>query len=153
MSNTAAAILSEYESLHDGHDEVREAYVDYLFDIATEAPDRPLQPPDAPHIDAPATFLMDFLQTLASTVPPPPITRHGMDAALDILFAHPALRPLLLDDHTSVALQEHFEISYLSPERPVLAAHWTHIIRPAWDQHRELQRVIATSAQAQRSQG
>lgn len=122
-----------------------DTYIIYLFDIATEAPDRPLQPPDLPGIDTPATFLMEFLRTMADTVPPPPITRHGMDAALDILFSHPAMRPLLLDDNTSVALQQHFVTSYLSDASPVFAAHWTHIIQPAWDQHRELQRTLAAS--------
>ena len=125
----------------------QEAYVAYLFDIATEAPDRPLQAPDNPDINHPATFLIDFLRTMAATVPPPPITRHGMDAALDILFAHPALRPLLLDDNSSVALQQHFANTNLPDATPVFAAHWTHIILPAWDQHRELQRVVAASAQ------
>jgi hypothetical protein len=124
-----------------------DAYIAYLFDIATEAPDRPLQAPDLPVINTPATFLMDFLHTIAATVPPPPITRHGMDAALDIIFSHPAMRPLLLDDNTSVALQQHFATSYLPDATPAFTAHWTHIILPAWDQHRELQRVVADSGQ------
>lgn len=131
------------------NDELMNTYTTYLYDIATEAPDRPLQPPDRPILEAPATFLLEFLRTLASIVPPPPITRHGMDAALDILFSHPALRPLLLDDHSSVALQQHFAGTYLPEATPVFAAHWEHIIRPAWDQHRELQRVLADSAQSQ----
>ena len=122
-----------------------DTYIIYLFDSATEAPDRPLQAPDLPVIDTPATFLMEFLITMAAPVPPPPITRHGMDAALDILFSHPAMRPLLLDDNTSVALQQHFATSYLPDATPVFAAHWTHIIQPAWDQHRELQRTLAAS--------
>lgn len=136
------------------HDD--DAYISYLFDIATEAPDRPLQAPDLPNINTPATFLIDFLRTIADTAPPPPITRHGMDAALDILFAHPAMRPLLLDDNTSVALQQHFATSYLPDASPVFAAHWTHIILPAWDQHRELQRTLTVSvadAQARQAQG
>jgi hypothetical protein len=124
-------------------------YTTYLYDIATEAPDRPLQPPDNPDINTPATFLVDFLRTLADTVPPPPITRHGMDAALDILFSHPSIRPLLLDDNSSVALQQHFAATYLPAAPPVFVAHWTHIIRPAWDQHRDIQRTLAASAQAQ----
>jgi hypothetical protein len=122
-----------------------DTYIIYLFDIATEAPDRPLQIPDLPVIETPATFLMDFLRTMAATVPPPPLTRHGMDAALDILFSHPAMRPLLLDDNTSVALQQHFATSYLPDATPIFTAHWTHIIRPAWDQHRELQRTLTVS--------
>lgn len=131
------------------NDEILNAYTAYLYDIATEAPDRPLQAPDRPILEAPATFLLDFLRTMAAIVPPPPITRHGMDAALDVLFSHPALRPLLLDDHSSVALQEHFAATYLPDAPPVFAAHWTHIIRPAWDQHRELQRTLAASVQGQ----
>ena len=127
------------------NDELLNLYTNYLFDVATEAPDRPLQPPDRPMLEAPATFLLDFLRTLADTVPP--IPRHGMDAALDILFSHPSLRPLLLDDNSSVALQQHFASTYLPASPPVFAAHWTHIILPAWDQHRELQRTLAGSAQ------
>jgi len=129
-----------------------DTYITYLFDIATEAPDRPLQIPDLPVIETPATFLMDFLRTMANTAPPPPLTRHGMDAALDILFSHPAMRPLLLDDNTSVALQQHFATSYLPDATPVFAAHWTHIIRPAWDQHRELQRTLTVSGSDERVQ-
>jgi hypothetical protein len=114
----------------------------YLWDLATEAPFRLRQHPDYPLIEAPATFLVSFLRSIGEAVPFPPITRHGMDAALDQLFAHPALRPLLLDDATSGALQEHFATSYLPTMPPVFQAHWNHIIRPAWDQHRELQRTI-----------
>lgn len=129
-----------------------DTYIIYLFDIATEAPDRPLQIPDLPVIETPATFLMEFLSTMAATVPPPPLTRHGMDAALDILFSHPAMRPLLLDDNTSVALQQHFATSYLPDATPVFTAHWTHIILPAWDQHRELQRTLTVSGEDGRIQ-
>lgn len=133
-----------------------DVYIAYLRDIATEAPDRPLQPPPLPDITGPSTFLLEFLQSLLPTdnsaTDTPfvfPITRHGMDAALDALFSHPALRPLLLDDNTSVALQQHFSNTILPAigTAPV-TAFWEHIIRPAWDQHRDIQRALRDSVQA-----
>jgi hypothetical protein len=132
-------------------DDATSIYIAYLRDIATEAPDRPLQPPTLPDIPAPATFLMEFLQSLLPADVPIaiPITRHGMDAALDALFSHPALRPLLLDDNTSVALQQHFTNTILPAIGTTPAtAFWEHIIRPAWDQHRDIQRIVRDSAQA-----
>ncbi len=139
MSAAIASLLNE---------ELLNAYTIHLHAVATENQHPPDQHPDRPHIDAPATFLRDFLHGIATADPPLQITRHGMDAALDILFAHPALRPLLLDDHSSVALQQHIADTLLPDATPLFAAHWAHIIRPAWDQHRELQRVVAASAQA-----
>lgn len=131
-------------------------YITYLRDIATEAPDRPIHPPTQPDIPSPATFLLDFLQSLLPTDTSStdnsfviPITRHGMDAALDTLFSHPALRPLLLDDNTSVALQQHFSNTILPAIGTAPAtAFWDHIIRPAWDQHRDIQRTVRDSVQA-----
>ena len=129
-------------------EELFNSYIHYLHAAATENPFRPQQHPDLPQIETPATFLQGFLSDMATADPPLPITRHGMDAALDILFAHPALRPLLTDDHASVALQQYIADAIIPTAPAVFAAHWTHIIRPAWDQHRELQRVLAASAQA-----
>lgn len=64
------------------------------------------------------------------------ITRHGLDAALDILFAHPQIAPLLLwvDPDT-------FGPPILSSAHPRYADFWTHIVRPAWDQHAAIQRT------------
>ena len=129
-------------------EELLTSYIHYLHATATETPFRPQQHPDLPQIETPATFLQEFLSDMATADPPLPITRHGMDATLDILFAHPALRPLLVDDHASVALQQYITDTIIPTAPAVFAAHWEHIIRPAWDQHRELQRVLAASAQA-----
>lgn len=128
------------------NDILTDNYMEYLHILATESPDRPRQAPDLPLIDTPATFVVEFLSTIAHATPPIPVTRHGMDAALDVLFAHPALRPLLLDDASSAALQEHFATTHLPRASTVFAAHWTHIICPAWDQHRALQRALRDSA-------
>lgn len=127
-------------------------YLQYLYDIATENPFRPSpsQSPGSPAIDTPSTFLIDFLtQIRDATNPPLPITRHGMDAALDVLFSHPALRPLLLDDPTTVALQEHYATAYVADTTTsdLFRAHWTHIILPAWNQHRDIQRTVAGTSQ------
>lgn len=130
------------------NEELLSAYIHHLHATATEEPFRPQQHPDRPHIDAPATFLYDFLRDMINTDPPLPITRHGMDAALDILFAHPAFHLLLKDDHATTALQQYITETVIPTAPPVFAAHWTHIILPAWDQHRELQRTLAASAQA-----
>jgi hypothetical protein len=129
-------------------EELRNTYIHYLHATAIENPFRPQQYPDLPPMEAPATFLINFLRDMATATPPLPITRHGMDATLDILFSHPALRPLLTDDHASVALQQYIADTIIPTAPAVFAAHWTHIIRPAWDQHRELQRVLAVSGQA-----
>jgi hypothetical protein len=127
------------------NDMLTDTYMEYLHCLATEAPDRPRQAPDLPLIETPASFVIEFLTTIAHATPPIPVTRHGMDAALDALFAHPALRPLLLDDASSIALQEHFATTHLPRASAVFAAHWAHIIVPAWDQHRELQRALRDS--------
>ena len=102
-------------------------YITYLRDIATEAPDRPIHPPTQPDIPSPATFLLDFLQSLLPTDTSStdnsfviPITRHGMDAALDTLFSHPALRPLLLDDNTSNSI---FPTRFFPPSAQPLPQH------------------------------
>ena len=127
-------------------------YLQYLYDIATENPFRPSpsQAPRRPAIDAPATFLIDFLTHIRDATPPLPITRHGMDAALDIVFSHPSLRQLLLDDHSTAALQEHYATTYVAATATsdLFRAHWTHIILPAWNQHRDIQRALAATAMA-----
>lgn len=123
-------------------------YIAFLRTVANEtvSPSPSLSPPN-PDSAHPTLFLMETLSAVLQTTVSPPITRRGLDAACDILFAHPAIAPLIADAEQSAALQTHFADHYLRTAIPqTLSDHWTYIVLPAWQQHTELQSTMRLTA-------
>jgi hypothetical protein len=115
----------------------RADYIAVLRAIANETITSPEIPPVI--VQFPTLFLMETLTAVLR----PPLTRNGLDAACDILFAHPAVAPLIADADQSAALQAHFADRYLRTAVPqALHDHWTHIVLPAWQQHTDLQSTM-----------
>lgn len=116
-------------------------YYNALCVIACEAGAQPVAVPPPPEFGDAILALRNAFATLFPTDGALLITRHGLDAALDVLFAHPQIAPLLLwvDPDT-------FGPPILSSAHPRYADFWTHIVRPAWDQHAAIQRVAASTA-------
>jgi hypothetical protein len=111
-------------------------YLAYICAIACEVPDTdPAQSPSP--MPAPDAALVAILRAIGNSIP----TRHGLDAALDILFAHPDIAPLL-----QTLRPDELADRVLPHAHPRFADHWTHIVRPAWEQHVALQSAIAASA-------
>jgi hypothetical protein len=110
-------------------------YNAYIRDVACE---RPLPPrPNTPEFGDAITALHNAFCTLFPADGGLLITRHGLDAALDVLFAHPQIAPLLLSlDPDTLGSQ-----TVLPRAHPRYADFWTHIVRPAWDQYAEIQRT------------
>lgn len=122
-------------------------YVKFLRAIANETIDSPEIPPVI--VQFPTLFLMETLTAVLQrpVAPQPPPTRNGLDAVCDILFAHPAVAPLIADADQSAALQAHFADRYLHTAVPqALHDHWTHIILPAWQQHTDCQVTLRLTA-------
>lgn len=111
------------------------AYLVYLADVACERPVTPVAAPIALHPRA----LIPILTYIGQGHHP--ITRHGLDAALDILFAHPDVVAALQTLHPDEIANE-----VLPDTHPRFADFWTHIVRPAWDQHVALARTLAATA-------
>lgn len=132
MSAAAASILFDFPT-----DTRLDAYIAYIRAVACESPDRIPVPPPAP-LHSPDTVLAATLAQIGNATPAP--TRHGLDAALDILFAHPDIAPLLLTLEPAI-----FADRVLPRTHPRFAAHWTHIVIPAWEQHVALARTLAAS--------
>jgi hypothetical protein len=115
-------------------------YETYIRDTACER--RTVEQPPIPQLsptEAAAT-LAAILTHLGDGATP--ITRNGLDAALDILFAHPDIAPLLQTLHPD----EFGATNILPNTHPRFADFWTHIVRPAWDQHVALAAAVAGSA-------
>jgi hypothetical protein len=110
-------------------------YLDYVRAVACEAPDS--DPPVTLPLPIPDVALIAILRRIGNATP----TRHGLDAALDILFAHPDIAPLLQTRNP-----DEFATQVLPHTHPRFADHWTHIVRPAWEQHVALAQAIAASA-------
>lgn len=73
-----------------------------------------------------------------------PVTRLGLEHALDAVFALPQLTPIL-DDPTPY--QNAFAARDLPACDARFAPFWHHIVRPAWDQHADIRRIcVATAA-------
>jgi hypothetical protein len=114
-------------------------YNAYIRDVACE---RPLPPrPNTPEFGDATVALCNTLSALFPAGGTLLITRHGLDAALDILFAHPQIAPLLLSlDPDTLGSQ-----TVLPRAHPRYADFWTHIVRPAWDQHADIHRLAAAT--------
>lgn len=119
-------------------------YVRHLTQIACESPahqQTETTPPPSLQTDTitPTVALAAAIIALGNGTSP--ITRNGLDAALDQLFAHPDIAPLLLTLDPDA-----FADQVLPRTHPRFADFWTHIVRPAWDQHVDLARACAATA-------
>jgi hypothetical protein len=72
-----------------------------------------------------------------------PVTRMGLEHALDSVFTLPQLTSIL-DDPTP------YQNAFAARDLPAcdvrFAPFWHHIIRPAWDQHAEIRSVCVATA-------
>ena len=116
-------------------------YASYLIDVACS---RDQVPVAAAAVTDPAEFISSLFRYIA--ISNAPITRLGMDQMMDALFARPEMAPAL-DDAIATDIQNRFEADWLPQATPIFKAHWTHIILPAWSQHRDIARVCRTSTE------
>ena len=111
-------------------------YVDYLLALSKEEQQ---EPPPKPQIKDPANFLQAFLRVLDKQEK---TTRRGVDAAIETLFTEiPDMDPLL-DDVTAVTFQRQFVIEQIPLCSPLFRNYWSHVITPAWNQLRDVRRMI-----------
>jgi hypothetical protein len=113
-------------------------YVDYLLALSKEDLAAPREPPQTPQIKDPQNFLQAFLRVLDKQEK---TTRRGVDAAIEALFAHTDMEPLL-DDVTAITFQRRFVTEHLPLCSPLFRNYWSHVITPAWDQLREVRRMM-----------
>jgi hypothetical protein len=130
---------------------------DYMLHIVDVACDGPTShnPPAAPSISSPATFIAETLRALSS--PGVLITRTGTERAADILFSHPDVRALFRNIDATVALRAIINGEILpgasadadgtldppGSTRGVFRDHWTYIIGPAMDEHVAISRLTS----------
>lgn len=116
-------------------------YVDYLLALASEAEAQPTEPlvvrPSLTGKNI-ANFLQAFLRLLDKQEK---TTRSGVDVAIETLFAHPDMAPLL-DDVTAITFQRQFVIDHLPLCSPLFRNYWSHVITPAWNQLRDVRRMM-----------
>lgn len=98
------------------------------------------QPPPYPHPNdlSPNAFVSALFRAVAEQ--PTGITRHGLDAMMDVLFALPEMVDLLRQPKESQ--NEVTEALDLANLPAAFQAQWTHIIVPAWDQHAEIRKLL-----------
>ena len=97
-----------------------------FIDIANGGADRV---PGDLQIPNPRAFVADLFRAIATL----PVARPHMNQLMDVLFALPASRSLLVDP---VATQADIANAIrLTTLPPLFQAHWRHIIVPAWDQY------------------
>lgn len=104
-------------------------YLNYLADVACQRPTTHVQPPIT---DNPSALIMDVFKHIGSPAPRLPITRHGIDAMIDVLFAHPVFQNTLTN---ATDIQEHFAVTFLRHTSEIFKDHWTYVILPAWNHH------------------
>ncbi len=105
--------------------------IDYLLSVAREHPTTPST------VTPPADPIAVFRAVAAN---PDGITRHGLDAMMDALFALPAYDNLL--KHPVEYQNEIAADLEISQQPTAFQAQWTHIIVPAWNHHSELRKVM-----------
>ncbi len=108
----------------------------YLADVACERPTPVPEPVDTGI--PPSTLLMNIFRYIGDAAAPHPITRHGIDDLMDIVFGDPAFQATL--DHAT-DIQEHFAVTFLRHTSPVFQDHWTYVILPAWKHHVDVMRI------------
>lgn len=106
--------------------------IDYLLSVARQ------RPMAAPSSDTPCPTPATVFRAIATN--PDGITRHGLDAMMDALFALPAYTDLL--KHPFEYQAEIAADLNLVAQPPAFQAQWTHIIVPAWNQHSELRKIM-----------
>jgi hypothetical protein len=111
-------------------------YVDYLLALSKEEQQYPT--PEQPQIKDPANFLQAFLRVLDKQEK---TTRRGVDAAVEVLFNHTDMTPLL-DDVTAITFQRQFVIDHFPLCSQLFRNYWSHVITPAWDQLRDAKRMM-----------
>ena len=110
----------------------------YLLSVAQERPLVP-QPPILTD-PVPASFATDLFRAMTDSTG---LTRHGIDAMMDALFALPGTELLL--QHPFETQKETADAIRL-PELPAtFRAYWTHIIVPAWNQHALMRKIMLES--------
>jgi len=100
--------------------------------------------PAPPPVKNPANFLEALLCVLDTAMRGNhPVTRWGLEQAMDAVFSLPELTPLL-DDPVR------YQNGFASRQLPACCAEfrpfWEHIICPAWNQHADIRRVCAATA-------
>jgi len=110
-------------------------YVDYLLALSKEEEQAP---PPQPQIKDPQNFLQPFLRVLDKQEK---TTRRGVDVAIEALFAHTEMEPLL-DDVTALTFQRRFVIDHYPLCSPLFRNYWSHVITPAWNQLRDVRRMM-----------
>lgn len=103
------------------------AYMTYLTDVACQRPTTPVQIPDNIPL---STLLMNILRHIGDGTHP--ITRHGVDDMMDLLFENPVFQATLSN---ATDIQEHFAVTFLRHTSTVFQDHWTYVILPAWKHH------------------
>ena len=83
---------------------------------------------------------MNVLRYVGTT--PLPITRHGTDDMIDLLFQNPLFWSTL--PHAA-HIQEHFATTFLRTTNAVFQDHWTYVIVPAWNQMAEAYQIAQTT--------
>ncbi len=102
-----------------------------------------MTPPPLMTEPIPPSFAATLFSAMASA---PSLTRHGIDTAMDALFALPGTEPLLQHPYE---YQNEIATAIGLADRPdTFRAHWTHIIVPAWNQHSEIRKVMEATATA-----
>lgn len=118
-------------------------YSRWLLDVACQGAVGPQ--PAHPAIRDPSNFLTAILRVVAIAVQNgEPVTRLGLERMMDAVFALPELTPVLDD---AARYQNAFEAAHLPACGSRFNPFWTHIVRPAWDQHSDIRRIcVATGA-------
>ena len=111
-------------------------YVDYLLALSCE---QETENPEKPQIKDAANFLQAFLRVLDKQEK---TTRRGVDAAIEALFTEiPEMAPLL-DDVTAITFQRNFVTEQMPLCSPLFRNYWSHVITPAWNQLRDVRRML-----------
>jgi hypothetical protein len=110
-------------------------YVDYLIALSKEEQQ---ETPPFPTIKDAQNFAQAFFRLLDKQEK---TTRRGVDAATEALFTNPAMEPLL-DDVTAITFQRRFVIEQMPLCTPLFRNYWSHVITPAWEQLRDLRRMV-----------
>jgi hypothetical protein len=112
-------------------------YVDYLIALSKEEQQEPPTIRDL-SVKDPENFAQAFFRLLDKQEK---TTRRGVDAATEALFTNPAMAPML-DDVTAITFQRRFVIEQMPLCTPLFRNYWSHVITPAWEQLRDLRRMV-----------
>jgi hypothetical protein len=114
-----------------------------FLQIANGGPDRV---PGDLQIPNPRTFAADLFRAIATL----PTTRPAMNHLMDVLFALPAVAPLLAN--AGEAQADVANAIHLTVLPPLFQAHWQYVIIPAWNQEAQVHALVNDPPQADRNQ-